>query len=154
MRARVCRRRERERRERWNFLSLPLSLLFVRMRANLAITSTSISSSPCKQSIVDTSHCLIVDVGAGLIHRQTFVRERISCRQRTEREKTYWPHLLCLDCTAVQRHQTIYIGDILLSLCLSMDTTDIMNACHIRISIREEEEEKNREREHLHIFPC
>ena len=42
-------------------MELSISLFRVRVRANLAITSTSISSSPCKQSIVDTSHRLIVD---------------------------------------------------------------------------------------------
>ncbi len=56
-----------------------LSLFCSYMRANVIVTSTLISIYACKQSIVDD--------GAGLIHTQTFVRERISCKKkRRERE--------------------------------------------------------------------
>jgi len=57
--------------------SLSLSLFCSYVRANVIVTSTLISIYACKQSIVDD--------GAGLIHTQTFVRERISCKKK-ERE--------------------------------------------------------------------
>jgi hypothetical protein len=125
------------------FLFRSVSLSCSCVHASVVITSTSISIyAACKQSIVDTSLILIVDDGAGLIHMQTFVRERISCK---EKKKNYLPHLL-FRLHLCSASSIIYFGDILHLFSLSFYiligqerererkrdyNSEMMNACKI-----------------------
>ena len=68
--------------------------------------------------------------------------------------KTYSPHLLCLDYNAVQHHQIVYIGDIVLSLRLFINGHDRYDERVPPSNLDQRRRRKEREREHLHIFPC